>query len=148
MRVVLNELGLGFAASHKLRQLSGGQQQLVSLATATVHKPPVLLLDEPTTGLDPQARRSFWNRIKSIRDSGCAVLVTTHSMEEAQSVCDRIAIIDHGTIVAMGTPDELIEDYGQDEAVRRISGGGSVKLEDIFIGLTEREITRDKLSAD
>jgi ABC-type multidrug transport system ATPase subunit len=85
----LTEIHLGDEASRRFSQLSGGQQKRLSLLIATVHNPPLVLLDEPTSGLDPQARRQLWDRIEGIRKSGRSILLTTHSMEEAQSVCDR-----------------------------------------------------------
>jgi ABC-2 type transport system ATP-binding protein len=121
-------------------QLSGGQQQRLALAIATIHDPPLLLLDEPTTGLDPQSRRALWERIEGLRESGRAVLLTTHSMEEAGAVCDRIAIIDHGKIIETGTPDGLVERYKDNPDVRAATRRGVVTLEDVFIGLTGKEV--------
>src|SRR5258708_20453455 len=88
----------------RFSQLSGGQQKRLSLLIATVHNPPLVLLDEPTSGLDPQARRQLWDRIEGIRDSGRSILLTTHSMEAAQSVCDRVAIMDYGKILPVFPP--------------------------------------------
>lgn len=136
---VLSEFGLTAVAGKKLAELSGGQQQSVSLATATLHHPPFLLLDEPTTGLDPHSRRKLWERVRSMRDQGCGIVLTTHSMEEAHAVCDRIAIIDCGTLVAMDTPQGLIETYRDDPAVRSFAQDGTTTLEDVFIGLTTKE---------
>ena len=100
-REVLRSMGLEDEASKRFGQLSGGQQKRLSLVIATIHDPPLVLLDEPTAGLDPQARRQLWNRIEKMRESGRSVLLTTHSMEEAQAVCNRVAIIDHGKIVTV-----------------------------------------------
>ena len=86
------------------KQISGGQQQRLSLFVAVIHDPTLLLLDEPTTGLDPQSRRLLWARIERIRADGGSILLTTHSMEEAQAVCDRVAIIDHGRVLAIDSP--------------------------------------------
>src|SRR6476620_12200033 len=99
---ILQDIKLEDAAGKKFGQLSGGQQQRVSLATATLHDPRLVLLDEPTTGLDPQSRRQLWERMETMREKDHAVLLTTHSMEEAEAVCDRIAIIDHGKLIAIG----------------------------------------------
>lgn len=137
---MLKDIGLEEDAGKRTGQLSGGQQQRVALATATIHNPPLLLLDEPTTGLDPQSRRHLWDRIEKMRDSGRSILLTTHSMEEAQAICDRIAIIDHGKIIVTGTPDGLIEQYKNDPDVQAASRRGRVTLEDVFIGLTGKQI--------
>jgi ABC-2 type transport system ATP-binding protein len=98
------------------------------------------MLDEPTTGLDPQSRRQLWERIEAIRDKGHAVLLTTHSMEEAEAVCDRIAIIDHGKVIAIDTPDALIEIHKNDPEVVSASRKGKITLEDVFIGLTGKAL--------
>ncbi|NCA71150.1 MAG: ABC transporter ATP-binding protein [Sphingobacteriia bacterium] len=93
------------------RKLSGGQRQRLLLAIALVNDPDLVFLDEPTTGLDPQARRNFWSLIETVRRRGKTILLTTHYMEEAQRLCDRIAIVDHGRIIAEGTPARLIRDH-------------------------------------
>lgn len=138
-RHVLGSIGLEDEASKRFGQLSGGQQKRLSLLIATIHDPPLVLLDEPTAGLDPQARRQLWNRIEKMRDSGRSVLLTTHSMEEAQAVCDRVAIIDHGKIVTVDTPAGLIEKHKDDPRVTRIAHG-QVTLDDVFIGLTGEDV--------
>ena len=120
--------------------MSGGQQQRVSLAITTIHDPKLVLLDEPTSGLDPQSRRQLWLRIESIREKGNGVVLTTHSMEEAEAVCDRISIIDHGIIIATGTPQMLIDKHRNDPDVIAVSRRGKVTLEDVFIALTGSEI--------
>ncbi len=135
----LTAIGLGGHATRLFKQLSGGQQQRLSLMIALVHSPVLLLLDEPTTGLDPQARRQFWSRIERIRDSGGSILLTTHSMEEAQAVCERVAIVDHGQLLATGAPRALIAEHRDDPLVRA-AAHGDVTLEDVFIGLTGGEI--------
>lgn len=137
---LLGEIKLNEAANRKYKQLSGGQQQRVSLLIATIHDPKLVLLDEPTTGLDPQSRRQLWERIEIIRNRGHAVLLTTHSMEEAESVCDRIAIIDHGRVVATDTPQSLIDKHRNDPEVIAASRKGRITLEDVFIALTGRAI--------
>jgi ABC-2 type transport system ATP-binding protein len=98
-----------------------------------------LLLDEPTAGLDPQSRRQLWGRIEHIRKDGGSILLTTHSMEEAQAVCDRVAIIDHGRLLTTETPKNLIEKQKDDPRVLEVAHG-EVTLEDVFIGLTGSEI--------
>lgn len=137
---LLQRIDLADAAGKKYAELSGGQQQRVSLLIATIHDPKLVLLDEPTTGLDPQSRRQLWERIEAIRENGNGVLLTTHSMEEAEAVCDRIAIIDKGTIIAIDTPDELIARHRNDSEVIAVSRKGKITLEDVFIGLTGRAV--------
>ena len=136
MRNILEEIKLGDAASKRYGLLSGGQQQRVSLVIAMIHDPQIVLLDEPTTGLDPQSRRQLWVRMESLRSKGHAILLTTHSMEEAESVCDRIAIIDHGKIIAIDTPEKMIERHRDLPEVIKASRRGRITLEDVFIGLT------------
>jgi len=133
---ILEDIKLGDASGKRFGQLSGGQQQRVSLVIATIHNPTLLLMDEPTTGLDPQSRRQLWERIEAMRDKGHAILLTTHSMEEAESVCDRIAIIDHGQIITIDTPQAIIDDNRDRPEVIRASRRGRITLEDVFIGLT------------
>ncbi len=133
---ILDAIQLKEAASKRYGQLSGGQQQRVSLVIATIHNPPLLLMDEPTTGLDPQSRRQLWERMEAMRDKGHAILLTTHSMEEAESVCDRIAIIDHGQIITTDTPQAIIDDNRDRPEVIHASRRGRITLEDVFIGLT------------
>jgi ABC-2 type transport system ATP-binding protein len=135
----LQEIGLGSEASKPFTQMSGGQQQRLSLYVAVVHDPALLLLDEPTAGLDPQSRRQLWTRIETIRRKGGSILLTTHSMEEAEAVCDRVAIIDHGTLLTCETPRNLIAKHQDDPEVRSVAHG-DVTLEDVFIGLTGSEI--------
>ena len=137
---ILRNISLEDQAFKKFGQLSGGQQQRISLVIATIHNPKLVLLDEPTTGLDPQSRRQLWERIEAIRERGHAVLLTTHSMEEAESVCDRIAIIDHGKVIAVDTPRALIDKYKDDPEVIAASRRGKITLEDVFIGLTGKEV--------
>ncbi len=135
----LSKIQLDAEATKRFRELSGGQQQRFSLLIATIHDPPLLLLDEPTAGLDPQARRQLWDRIEGSRKEGRSILLTTHSMEEAQSVCDRVAIMDHGKILTVDTPARLIEMHRDDPRVREVARG-EVTLEDVFIGLTGRAL--------
>ena len=137
---ILSTIKLENDASKRFGQLSGGQQQRVSLAIAMIHNPLLLLLDEPTTGLDPQSRRQLWVRMETLREKGHAVLLTTHSMEEAESVCDRIAIIDHGKIITIDTPEAIIENNRNNPEVIKASRKGKITLEDVFIGLTGMDI--------
>jgi ABC-2 type transport system ATP-binding protein len=135
----LSDIGLGGELDRTCKQISGGQQQRLSLFVAVIHDPKLLLLDEPTTGLDPQSRRHLWARIERIRAQGGSILLTTHSMEEAQSVCDRVAIIDQGKVLAIDTPLQLIEQHRNDPLVQE-AARGEVTLEDVFIGLTGSEV--------
>jgi ABC-2 type transport system ATP-binding protein len=135
----LSDIGLGGELDRTCKQISGGQQQRLSLFVAVIHDPKLLLLDEPTTGLDPQSRRHLWARIERIRAQGGSILLTTHSMEEAQSVCDRVAIIDQGKVLAIDTPLQLVEKHRNDPLVK-LAARGEVTLEDVFIGLTGSEI--------
>jgi ABC-2 type transport system ATP-binding protein len=136
---LLANVHLGEEASKRFSQLSGGQQKRVSLLIATIHSPPLVLLDEPTAGLDPQARRQLWDRIERLRDIGRSILLTTHSMEEAQAVCHRVAIIDNGKLITVDTPAGLIEKHTDDARVRKVAHG-QVTLEDVFIGLTGSDL--------
>jgi ABC-2 type transport system ATP-binding protein len=137
---ILNDIGLQSDAGKKALQLSGGQQQRLALSVATLHDPQLVLLDEPTTGLDPQSRRQLWDRIEAMKKAGRSVLLTTHSMEEAQAICDRVAIIDHGRIIATDAPLALIEKHKDDPDVRAVMRLPYATLEDVFIGLTGRAV--------
>jgi ABC-2 type transport system ATP-binding protein len=140
LQEILLSIKLQNDGGKRFGQLSGGQQQRVSLVIAMIHQPPLVLLDEPTTGLDPQSRRQLWERMEYLRGKGHGILLTTHSMEEAESVCDRIAIIDHGQIVATDVPARLIEKNRDRPEVIKASRRGKITLEDVFIGLTGQEI--------
>jgi ABC-2 type transport system ATP-binding protein len=131
-------IGLDGELGKRYKSLSGGQQQRLSLLVAVIHNPELLLLDEPTSGLDPQSRRQLWDRIEALRKVGGSILLTTHSMEEAQSVCDRVAIIDHGKLLSIDTPAGLIKKHRDDPRVKQVARG-TVTLEDVFIGLTGSE---------
>ncbi len=120
-------------------QLSGGQRQRFSIAAALVHGPKVFFLDEPTTGLDPQARRNLWDLIRDVRDRGVTVIMTTHYMDEAELLCDRVAVMDNGRIIALDTPKNLItallkKGFKKDTTVQQAD------LEDVFIDLTGKEL--------
>ena len=116
-------LGLEAKRHARVHKLSGGQRQRLALACALVSDPDVLFLDEPTTGLDPQARLRIWEVVETFRDAGGSVILTTHYMEEAARLCDHVAIMDHGRIVARGVPAELVESLGADQIVTfRIDG--------------------------
>ncbi len=102
----------------RVEQLSGGQQQRLSIALAMVNDPKVLFLDEPTTGLDPQARRNLWDVIRDLRAGGTTIVLTSHYMEEAEELCDRVAVMDHGKIIACDTPLALVQALGESSTVR------------------------------
>ncbi|MEN9350548.1 MAG: hypothetical protein RL372_1526 [Bacteroidota bacterium] len=132
---ILDSVNLRDKAKAKFKELSGGQKQRFSIATTLINKPLLIFLDEPTTGLDPQARRNLWELIKSIRDSGTTVVITTHYMDEAEILCDRVAIVDSGKLIAINTPDQLIDNLVASgfEKPKEIK---QANLEDVFINLT------------
>jgi len=119
----------------KYKELSGGQKQRFSIATTLINEPKIIFLDEPTTGLDPQARRNLWDLIKDIRSKGTTVIITTHYMDEAEILCDRVAIIDSGKIISLGSPDKLIDDLVA-TGFERPKEVKKANLEDVFINLT------------
>lgn len=131
----LRDVDLEDKADDYFENLSGGQKQRLSITTALVHGPKVFFLDEPTTGLDPQARRHLWTLIEQVRDRGISVIITTHYMDEAEVLCDRIAVMDQGEIVALDTPKNLIKEllargFSKEQQVEQAN------LEDVFIDLT------------
>jgi ABC-2 type transport system ATP-binding protein len=132
---LLESVNLKEKAKAKFKDLSGGQKQRFSVATTLINEPRIIFLDEPTTGLDPQARRSLWELIKQIREKGTTVIITTHYMDEAEYLCDRIAIIDAGKIIALDTPDKMIDDLVASgfERPREVK---KANLEDVFIAKT------------
>ena len=140
---LLADVELTEKAKSQVRTLSGGQKQRFSIASALVNDPRVLFLDEPTTGLDPQARRHLWGLVRTLRDRGHTVVLTTHYMEEAEELCDRVAIMDGGKIIALATPqslvDELVGRGFTKERVERLAN-----LEDVFIDLTGRDLREDE----
>jgi ABC-2 type transport system ATP-binding protein len=139
---LLAEVDLTDKAKSRPKTLSGGQKQRFSIAAALVNDPRVLFLDEPTTGLDPQARRHMWGLIGRIREQGHTVILTTHNMEEAEALCDRVAIMDAGKIVALDTPDALISSLlGRGFTKERTEK--LANLEDVFIDLTGHELRED-----
>ncbi len=136
---LLAKVQLSAKASSYVEQLSGGQKQRFAIAATLVNQPKVLFLDEPTTGLDPQARRNLWELIKTIRDEGITIVLTTHYMDEAELLCDRLAIMDSGKIITIDTPQHLIEQL----LARGFTKQQTVEpanLEDVFIDLTGKAI--------
>lgn len=134
-REFLDEVNLGEKADSYVESLSGGQKQRFSIVTALVHSPKVFFLDEPTTGLDPQARRNLWKLIEDVRDRGISVILTTHYMDEAEVLCDRVAIMDQGKIIALDTPKKLIKDL-LGRGFKKEQHVEQANLEDVFIDMT------------
>jgi ABC-2 type transport system ATP-binding protein len=140
---VLEQLQLTEKSDAWVGKLSGGQRQRLAVATALVGNPKVLFLDEPTTGLDPQSRRQLWDIIRAFQHNGGTVLLTTHYMDEAERLCDRLAIIDHGEIIAEGTPPDLIDRLGGHHVVEfAVSGNSDGAALDIWGGLPGVESVR------
>ncbi|MEJ7766324.1 MAG: ABC transporter ATP-binding protein [Chitinophagaceae bacterium] len=139
---LLGLVNLQDKAKAKYKDLSGGQKQRFSIATTLINQPLVIFLDEPTTGLDPQARRNLWELVKNIRSKGTTVILTTHYMDEAEVLCDRVAIIDSGKIVAINTPHTLIDNL-VDTGFERKTEVKQANLEDVFIHLTGKEFRDD-----
>ena len=131
----LDEVNLGEKADSYVENLSGGQKQRFSIVTALVHSPKVFFLDEPTTGLDPQARRNLWELIEEVRGRGISVILTTHYMDEAEVLCDRVAIMDRGKIISLDTPKNLIKQLLA-KGFRKEQHVEQANLEDVFIDLT------------
>lgn len=132
---MLEDVNLTEKADSFVEMLSGGQKQRLSIAAALVHNPKVFFLDEPTTGLDPQARRNLWELIKKIRDKGVTVILTTHYLDEAELLCDRVAIMDNGKIIALDTPKDLIKQL-LDRGFKKEQHVEQANLDDVFIDLT------------
>jgi ABC-2 type transport system ATP-binding protein len=140
--VLLDSVNLRDKAKALYKQLSGGQKQRFSIATTLINQPKIIFLDEPTTGLDPQARRNLWDLIQDIRSKGTTVIITTHYMDEAEFLCDRVAIIDSGKIIALDTPDGLIDNlvatgFEREREVKKAN------LEDVFIKITGKHLREE-----
>lgn len=135
---MLRIVGLEDKAKAKFKELSGGQKQRFSIATTLINKPKIIFLDEPTTGLDPQARRNLWQLIESIREKGTTVVITTHYMDEAEQLCDRVGVIEAGKIIAMDSPEALIDNLiaGGFHRTKKVK---EASLEDVFLNLTGHE---------
>jgi len=132
---MLDMVNLRDKAKAKYKELSGGQKQRFSIATTLINQPKIIFLDEPTTGLDPQARRNLWDLVTDIRSRGTTVIITTHYMDEAEVLCDRVAIIDSGKIIALDSPDKLIDKLVA-TGFERPKEVKQANLEDVFINLT------------
>lgn len=135
----LDEVNLGDKADSYVENLSGGQKQRFSIVAALVHSPKVFFLDEPTTGLDPQARRNLWELIEEVRGRGISVILTTHYMDEAEVLCDRVAIMDRGKIVNLDTPQNLIKELIK-RGFKKEQRVEQANLEDVFIDLTGKAL--------
>lgn len=135
---LLASVNLQEKAKAKYKALSGGQKQRFSIATTLINKPKIIFLDEPTTGLDPQARRNLWELIRQIRDNGTTIVITTHYMDEAEELCDRVAIVEKGEIIALNTPGGLIDNLIRSgfEKKKEVK---QANLEDVFLHLTGHE---------
>ncbi len=135
---MLAKVNLQDKAKAKYKELSGGQKQRFSIATTLINSPKIVFLDEPTTGLDPQARRNLWDLISEIRNNGTTVVITTHYMDEAEQLCDRVAFVEAGKIIALDTPDQLIDNLIA-SGFERKKEVKAANLEDVFISLTGKE---------
>jgi ABC-2 type transport system ATP-binding protein len=124
----------------RVGKLSGGQKQRLAVACALAGRPEVLFLDEPTTGLDPQSRRQLWSVFERFRADGGSILITTHYMEEAEALCDRVAVVDRGRVIALGSPAELVASL---DRARPAGAPASATLEDVFVSLTGRHLRDD-----
>jgi ABC-2 type transport system ATP-binding protein len=131
----IEAFGLGEFGDRKCKTYSGGQRRRLDIALGVIHDPALLFLDEPTAGLDPQSRARLWQEVRRLRDEGMTVFITTHYLEEADALCDRVAIIDHGEIVAEGTPSEL-----KRELAAEIGDGAGPSLDDVFLARTGRSL--------
>ena len=139
---LLEKVNLKDKAKNKTKELSGGQKQRFSIATTLINEPRIIFLDEPTTGLDPQARRNLWDLIRQIRDAGTTVIITTHYMDEAEELCDRIAIMDQGRIVKLDSPENMIDELVKNGFERK-KQVKNANLEDVFLTLTGHEWKED-----
>jgi len=135
---MLEKVALTDKAKAKYKDLSGGQKQRFSIATTLINNPRIIFLDEPTTGLDPQARRNLWDLIREIRDAGTTVVITTHYMDEAEELCDRVAFVDGGHIIGIDTPNNFIDKLVA-SGFERKKQVKLANLEDVFINMTGKE---------
>ncbi|HMI46016.1 MAG TPA: ABC transporter ATP-binding protein [Gemmatimonadaceae bacterium] len=138
--MVIDKVELGEKRYSRVGSLSGGQKQRLAVACALVGNPQLLFLDEPTTGLDPQSRRQLWELIAKFQAEGRTIFLTTHYMEEAERLCDRVAIVDHGKIIALGSPRDLVESIDVSNLPPPEPRKTSATLEDVFVSLTGRTL--------
>lgn len=136
---MLKEVELEDKAKNTVKQLSGGQKQRFSIASTLINKPKVIFLDEPTTGLDPQARIHLWEMVRKVNKAGVTIVLTTHYMDEAEQLCDRLAIMDHGKIMKTGTPKSFVKDLLKTGFKKEIKPEPA-NLEDVFLHLTGRTL--------
>jgi ABC-2 type transport system ATP-binding protein len=136
---LLSKVSLVDKAKAKYKELSGGQKQRFSIATTLINQPKIIFLDEPTTGLDPQARRNLWDLILEIRATGTTIVLTTHYMDEAEVLCDKIAFIDNGKIIGINSPDQFIDDLVA-SGFERKKEVKKANLEDVFIHFTGKDL--------
>jgi ABC-2 type transport system ATP-binding protein len=129
--MLLEKMGLAQDAKRKVEKYSGGMKRRLSLILALIHDPQIIFLDEPTIGMDPQSRRAVWDFMEELKKEGKTIFLTTHYMEEAEALCDRVGIIDHGKLIALDSPKELISKHGVEN------------LEEVFIKLTGRRIREE-----
>lgn len=139
---MLKKVDLEDKAKNYVKQLSGGQKQRFSIASTLINQPKVIFLDEPTTGLDPQARIHLWEMIRQVKKEGVTVVITTHYMDEAEQLCDRLAIMDHGKIIKIGTPKEFIKDLLASGFKKEVKVE-QANLEDVFLHLTGRKLREE-----
>ena len=149
---VIDDVSLGEKKDAYVANLSGGQRQRLAVACALVGDPELLFLDEPTTGLDPQSRRQLWEIVRDLRARGRSILLTTHYMDEAERLCDRVAVVDHGKVIALGSPAELIASLGGEHVVEFAvgedgNGAGPPYAPESFAGLPGVEATRFEAGA-
>jgi ABC-2 type transport system ATP-binding protein len=137
---VIEVVELGEKRTSRVGTLSGGQKQRLAVACALVGNPQLLFLDEPTTGLDPQSRRQMWDLVAQFQSEGKTIVLTTHYMEEAERLCDRVAIVDHGRVIALGSPQELMDSIDVSHLPPPEPRKTSATLEDVFVSLTGRTL--------
>jgi len=136
---MLKKVELEDKAKNYVKQLSGGQKQRFSIASTLINEPKVIFLDEPTTGLDPQARIHLWEMVRKVNKSGVTIVLTTHYMDEAEQLCDRLAIMDHGKILKIGTPKTFVKEL-LDSGFKKEIKQEQANLEDVFLNLTGRQL--------
>jgi ABC-2 type transport system ATP-binding protein len=145
---LIDSLELSSFIDRGVRTYSGGQKRRVDLAMGLMHKPELLFLDEPTTGLDPQSRAHFWKELRKVKDTGMTIFVTTHYLDEADVLCDEIAIMDHGTIVARGTPENLKKEVAGDTIILGIEVQENTTLENIIATIKTHDMIREATIKD